>query len=297
MKDLSIIIINWNTRDLLAQCLHSIFSQPPRCEFEIIVVDNASTDHSAEMLHQRFPCVKLIENKENLGFAAANNQAIRIIRSDYVLLLNPDTILSPSAIDDCVAFMAGNSQAAVVGCQLLNEDGTLQHSWDSFPSLAKEWGITRRGDRSVQDDGAIPEVDWVKGAFFLVRTTALQHVGVLDEDYFLYAEEMDWCFRARRAGWKVFHIPNVRVIHIESASSRKMPVKTFIDYYRGQLLFYNKNAEVLSVGLYRVTLFVKSVLQLLTPKSTNLARAFPQLSSSELRAAYLGTARLAVSNV
>ena len=223
---LSIIVINYNTRDLLRACLTSIYQQTRKIDFEVIVVDNASTDGSREMLAQKFPTVKMILNAVNKGFAAANNQAIRQAAGQYLLLLNSDTVVLDGAIDKTVAFMKQHQEASIVGCKLLNPDGTLQPSCRSFPSL---WNLfteafflyrifkhsSRFGEYYMShfDHESIREVEAVMGAFMLVRREVFAKAGMLDESYFMYSEEIEFCYRAGKQGCKVYFMPSAQIIH------------------------------------------------------------------------------------
>ncbi len=219
-SEISIIIVNWNTRDVLCDCLRTLYQQAGGIDFEVIVVDNASTDSSAEMVKVRFPNVILIENHENRGFAAANNQGMAIARGRYVLLLNSDTVVPDDTMPKMVAFAYNHPEAAVVGCRVLNPDGTLQPTCFMFPSLlnmvlsstylyklfpgSKFFGRERM---TWWDRNDAREVDVVTGCFMLVRREAIEQIGLLDEYFFMYGEETDWCYRFKQAGWKVIFTP------------------------------------------------------------------------------------------
>ena len=249
---LSIIIVNWNTRGLLAQCLTSLYADAPFASFalfETFVVDNASTDGSAPMVRERFPQVHLIENSENVGFARANNQAIRQSRGCYVLLLNSDTEARPGALETLVGFMDAHPQAGAAGARLLNADGTLQPSchpmltpWREFWRLLFLERIRRRAtyDMAHWDPGTPREVEVIKGACLMLRREGLDQVGLLDERYFMYTEEMDLCYRLRRAGWRLYWVPEARVVHYEEGSTRKVAEPMYIQLYRSKVQFYRK---------------------------------------------------------
>ena len=231
---LSIIIVNYNTRELLRRCLCSIFSQATEMDFEVFVVDNASTDGSREMLEQEFPQVKKIYFHENRGFSAANNEAIKQTAGEYVLLLNSDTDVADGAIWKTVAFMQQRPEASIVGCKLLNADETLQPSCRSFPSV---WNIFSESFflyllfkrswlfggyyMSYFDHESIREVDVVMGAFMLIRKTVFETIGLFDETYFMYAEETDFCYRAHKAGFKTFFFPGASIIHLGGGSTHE----------------------------------------------------------------------------
>ena len=222
MTDLSVVIVNWNTGDLLAQCLASLRHARPALSLELIVVDNASTDGSAHGFPQEGDGLRLITHTSNLGFARACNRGIRESRGRYILLLNPDTRVLPGSLEAMLVFMDAHPEAGAAGPALLNPDGSLQPSGGRFPSLrgllaihpiiarffpAPEDPLRRR------DFSRVAEVEEVSGACLLIRRSAWEAVGPLDEAFFLYFEEVDWCLRLTRQGWKVYYVPQARVIH------------------------------------------------------------------------------------
>ena len=270
--DLSVIIVNWNTRDLLAQCLDSVFANPPAGEFEVIVVDNDSTDGSVMMVRNRFPTAVLIENHHNPGFAAANNQAIGRACGRYILLLNPDTVVMPDASDALVRFMEGTPAAAITGSMLLNPDGTLQRSCHPYPTIGREFW------RLLHLDYLIPlgiypmdrwpidmprEVDTVQGASLMVRREVIEQVGLLDETFFMYSEEVDWCARISGAGWKIFWVPDARIVHFGGQSTRQIPAEMFLQLYRAKSMYFRKHYGSFYVYVYKVVLFIAAVLRIL----------------------------------
>ena len=254
--DVSIIIVSWNTRDILQKCLASIYEQDGDIELEIIVIDNASTDDSAEMVRKNFPQVCLIENSENRGFAAANNQGIKIAKGRYVLLLNPDTIVLDNAIDKTISFADTNPSVGIVGCQVLENSQTVQMTCFRFPDIVnlffstfwinkifkynrifgREWMLWWRRDSQR-------EVDVITGSFMLARCKAIDEVGLMDEDYFLYYEETDWCYRFKKAGWKILFWPGAKIIHWHggSNSSKQDALKMFVQFQKSLLIFFRKN--------------------------------------------------------
>jgi N-acetylglucosaminyl-diphospho-decaprenol L-rhamnosyltransferase len=260
--DLSVIIVSWNTRELLAQCLASALVPgatrlgPPGAgradglSLEVLVVDNASADGSAEMVRERFPTVRLLANMENLGFARANNQAIPFCRGQYVLLLNPDTVVAPGALATLVAFMDAHPRAGAVGARLLNEDASLYPSCQPAPTLPREfwrlfhldavWPLARY--RMDQWDPTTPrEVEVMQGACLMLRRETLDEVGLLDEDYFIYSEEVDLCLRLRRAGWQLWWIPQAVVTHYGGQSTRQVARAMFLRLYQGKILYFRKH--------------------------------------------------------
>jgi GT2 family glycosyltransferase len=221
--DLSVIIVNWNTRDLLCQCLDSLTQKLEGVEMEILVVDNGSRDGSVAAVRKKSPGVRLIENSVNLGFAKANNQALSVSKGRYLLLLNPDAQAKDEAIPKMLFFMETHPEAGVVGAQLLNADESKQNSIANFPSLATEllnksllrWFFPEKFPGKETDYPDPVEVDSVIGACMLVRREAMEQVGLLDEKFFLFLEETDWCYRMKKAGWKIYHIPQAEVLHFQ----------------------------------------------------------------------------------
>jgi len=288
MIDLSIIIVNWNTHDLLAQCLQSVYDTVQELELEVFVVDNASTDGSAAMVRERFPQVRLIENRENVGFARANNQAVRESTGRHVLLLNSDTLVLPGALAQMVTFINQNPRVGVVGCQLVNPDGSFQAGGAVFPTLASElafllgltnlarwlFGITHGEDHPH-------EVDWVGGACMLVRKKAIEQCGLLDERYFMFGEEMDWCYRFRQQDWQCYYLPTAHVIHYRGRSTGQCEDRMIVELYQSKIRFWRKHHGPLAVGLLRFSIAVTSLLKiaawfllsLLHPKRGPLARS------------------------
>jgi GT2 family glycosyltransferase len=280
VTDLSIIIVNWNTRDYLLRCLRSVFRMRERESREVIVVDNSSRDGSVEEVKRLFPGIDLIVNEQNFGFAKATNQGIKHSSGTFVLLLNPDTEVPDGSIERLVAFMRNYPDAGIAGAQLLNEDGSRQNSIANFPSLATEIlnkSLLRRlfpqryPGKEREYSGPI-EVDSVIGACMLVRRQAMEKVGILDEDYFLFLEETDWCYRMKNAGWKVYHVPQAEIVHFQGrgAESRKKEAK--VEYYTSRYQFFKKNRGrlwwfLLLVGLMaklKIELFSMVVVCLLT---------------------------------
>ncbi|MFW6116152.1 MAG: glycosyltransferase family 2 protein [bacterium] len=249
MMDLSIIIVNWNTRDLLVRCLRSVYGTKGGPEFEVFVVDNASTDDSTTVVRDHFPRVHLIANRENIGFARANNQAICCSKGRYVLLLNSDTEVHPAALEAMVHFMNEHPRAGGCGPRLLNADGSLQASCHPMLTPEREFWrlifLDRIWHRAtyVQQQWDLSEprrVEVIKGACLLLRRAALEQVGGLDEDYFMYTEEMDLCYRLLEAGWQLWWVPRAVVKHYGEASSRQVAEAMYVQLYRSKVQFYRK---------------------------------------------------------
>jgi len=259
---LSIIIVNWNTRYHLLSCLDSLFQEKGVSLREVFVVDNGSTDGSGETVRAEFPEVILIDNPMNLGFARANNQALRLSKGKYTLLLNPDTQVKEGAIETLLSLMESHPGVGVAGAQLLNSDGTRQNSIANFPSLATEllnksllrWLFPTRFPGKERDYPEPIEVDSVIGACMMVRREAMEQVGLLDEDYFLFLEETDLCYRIKKAEWKVYHVPQAEVYHFQGKSAEKDKKRAKVEYYRSRYQFFKKNRGswqwfVLLIGL------------------------------------------------
>ena len=254
MTDISIVIVNWNTRHILFDCLKSVYEQSVDSSLEVIVIDNASSDGSAEMVKKDFPQITLIENSENLGFAAANNQGIEISKGRYVLLLNPDTLILDNAINKTLYFADAHPESAVVGCRVLNPDRTLQPTCFMFPSILNMLLSTTylyrlfpksrffgRERMTWWDRSDIREVDVVTGCFMLVRREAIEQVGLLDERFFVYGEETDWCYRFKKAGWKVMFTPCAEIIHLGGQSTQKKATAMVVQLRKSILQFMKKH--------------------------------------------------------
>jgi GT2 family glycosyltransferase len=232
--DVSIIVVAWNVRELLGDCLRSVYEQTKGIDFEVIYVDNASTDGSVEMVRKEFPQARIIENKQNNGFIKANNQGIEIATGRYVLLLNSDTIVLDNAIAKTAQFADAHPEAAAVACRVLNPDRTLQDNCFRFYStfnmildvlwLSRLFPKSKIFGRKVYGGwnyDSVKEVDVVVGCFSLVRMKAIQQVGVMDERFFVYGDDIDWCYRFAKAGWKVLFTPAAQIIHYGGQTTRK----------------------------------------------------------------------------
>lgn len=248
--EVSVIIVSYNTRDLLRDCLTSVY-RSERVRLEVFVVDNGSSDGSAAMVAADFPSVQLAQQTQNRGFAAAANVAIRRGRGDPVLLLNPDATVRPDTIASLATVLDAHPRAAAVGPRILNPDGTLQSCGYRFPSLTHEVRQSRHVNKALSVVlGPLPvnrvpvepsEVDWCDGACLMIRRAALDSVGLLDEQFFLYAEELDWCFNARRAGWSIFAAPDVFAVHHRGQSSAGAKAETTALLVETRLRYYRKN--------------------------------------------------------
>jgi GT2 family glycosyltransferase len=268
---LSIIIVNWNTRDLLDQCLASVDQTAGELGIELIVVDNASNDGSSQMVRDQYPKVKLVQNHENSGFARANNQGISESTGMYILLLNSDTVVKPGALQNLLEFMDVHPEAGAASACLLNADGSLQYSCSPAPSLSRE--VQRMLHfPGVRPDGYYPmggwdrsqprEVEAILGACMLLRREVLSQVGLMDEDYFMYSEEVDLCYRIRQAGWRIYWVPQSQVIHFGGQSTRQASSEMFLRLYESKLIYFRKNYGPLNALAYKLLLMVSSLVRL-----------------------------------
>ncbi|HUX87696.1 MAG TPA: glycosyltransferase family 2 protein [Chloroflexota bacterium] len=249
--DLSIVIVSWNTRDFLRRCLESVQRTCDSLSYEVLVVDNGSTDGSVELVAEEFPDVVLLRNTENVGFARANNQAIQRSRGRHVLLLNSDAELIGSTAQRIVEFLDAHPEAGALGGQLLNPDGSFQSSYADFPSLGGELLLLTGLARWLRWPGypfypearsqQVRSVDWVSGALLAVRRSAIEAVGALDEDYFMYTEETDWCYRLRQAGWATAYLPEAKAYHYAGGSARRVPEVKRAQLYHSKRLFFQKH--------------------------------------------------------
>jgi hypothetical protein len=251
--DLSIIIVNYNTKNLLAASLQSIYSKKHKIEFETFVVDNGSTDGSVETIKVLYPQIIFLPQNENLGFAKANNIAIKQAKGRYILLLNPDTVVLNDCLDLMIDFMDQNPDVGAAGCKVVLPDGSLDLACKrSFPTpensfyhvlgLAKLFPKSRRFGQynlTYLDENETHEVDCLVGAFMMVRREVIEQIGLLDEKYFMYGEDIDWCYRIKNAGWKIVYYPRAQIIHYKGASSKKKKWETIYEFHRAMFLFFN----------------------------------------------------------
>lgn len=252
--DVSVIIVNWNTRQITCDCLHSVYRETTAVDFEVIVVDNGSTDGSVEAIQKEFPQVCLIANQDNRGFAAANNQGMVLARGRYILLLNSDTLVLDGAIQKMVRFADQNPDTGVLGCRVLNRDRTLQRTCFMYPSLlnglleatylnklfprSRFWAREGMGWWNRDD---VRDVEVVTGCFMLVRSESLKQVGLMDERFYMYAEESDWCYRFKQSGWRVLFTPEAQIIHLGGQSSAMRSGEMIIQLRLSILKFVRKH--------------------------------------------------------
>lgn len=265
----TVVIVTWNTRDLTAESVQSVLSNAAGLVSESIVVDNASTDGTAELLARRFPAIRLIRNERNLGFAVANNQGADASASEALLLLNSDARLLPGALPAMLEVLDREPQAAMVGARLVNADGSFQASHSRFPNLVREFLILsgvgrlllgrRYPSHGPEAERGPQVVDYVEGACLLVRRQVYQDVGGLDAGYFMYSEEVDLCYAVRREGWQVWYQPAAAVVHLGGASSLTRATGREADLYRSRVRFFLKHygrgrAAILKLMIYTLTI-------------------------------------------
>ncbi|WP_135556429.1 glycosyltransferase family 2 protein [Paenibacillus cymbidii] len=255
--DLSILILSFNTRDLTLQALRSVDRSVTSYTYEVIVVDNDSKDDSVACIRSEFPQVHLICNRDNIGFAKANNQAMKVARGRYFLLLNSDTEVAPDSLDIMLRFMDERPRVGASGCKVVLPDGSLDKACRrGFPtpsaSFYYAFGIAKLfpdkphfnqyqlGYLSPDEEYA---VDCLVGAFMLVRRETVEQVGMLDEAFFMYGEDVDWCYRIKSAGWEVYYYPRTTIIHHKRASSRSKPIKITYEFHRAMVLFHRKHYQ------------------------------------------------------
>ena len=309
MCDLSIIVVNWNTRELLRDCLASVPAGCGELSHEILVVDNASADGSAEMVRERFPTTRLIESGGNLGFARANNLALSEALGRHVLLLNPDTVCTPGALARLVAFLDATPGAGAVGPMLVDADGRPTLSWGEAPrplhhllSLVdpqRRWlpaGLRDRAAARPPRPGAgATRVDYVVGACLMAPRAVWEEVGPLDERFFMYFEEVDWCRRAAAAGHATWLVPKARVAHLEGRSAARVSDFALAQFQKSYRLFVSKHHGAARVPLFRVVQFLeygvkfaaRRAAALLQPASASrhaaLAANFRRIAALQLR--------------
>ena len=271
----SIIIVNWNVRDLLERCLESIQRSAAGMAHEIIVVDNASQDGSAEMVRERFPRAIVLENPSNLGFSKGNNQALAWSAAPYLLLLNPDAEIQGDGLPLMTRYMETHPEVGVLGPQLLNPDGTVQSSRRQFPTLAtaflestvlQQWWPDNKALRAYYmrdtSDDETQDIDWGVGACLTVRRKITEQIGLLDETFFMYSEEMDWCYRIKQAGWGIVYLPAAEVTHYGGQSSKQVIAAQHIHFQRSKIRFFRKHWGALAGTLVRGFLLLNYLYQL-----------------------------------
>lgn len=266
--DMSIVLVCWNNKAYLDPCLKSLYEGGLKSSFDVVVVDNGSTDGSQQMLAEKYPQVKLIQNAGNVGLGKASNQGIEATSGRYALLLNNDTLVNGPALDVLVEYLDAHPEAGAAAGKLLNPDGSFQSGYAPFSTLLEEFLIVTHigemlwpGYPSHGDSNEIKETGWMSSACLLVRRAALDRVGLLDEGYFIYGDEADLQYRLNKAGWKVVFLPNSSIIHFGGRSMDRWKRRRMV--YRGKMMFYKKNYGFFKTFLLRAMFFVMSLLKLL----------------------------------
>ncbi|MCF7740408.1 MAG: glycosyltransferase [Candidatus Marinimicrobia bacterium] len=253
--DVSVIIISYNVKEFLQQALLSLEKALQGIESEIIIIDNASVDGSKRIVKSEFPDIKLIENEENVGFARACNQGLETAKGDYFLLLNPDTLLQEDTITTMIEFFENHPEAGAAGCKILNADGSLQKACRrSFPrpsvAIPKMLGLSRLFPRNklfgkynltYKDPDELTEVDAVSGSFLMLKREVYERIGGLDEDFFMYGEDLDFCYRINDAGWKIYYVPDTQIVHYKGESAKLASFDNLIVFYKAMGIFVNKH--------------------------------------------------------
>ena len=291
--ELSIIIVSWNTKKLLDDCLESIYKFTSGLKFEVLVVDNGSEDGSGDMVKKKFPKTKLILNKKNLGFSKANNQGIKKAKGQYIFLLNSDTYLVENSFKKLLTNIKSRSKLGVIAPQLLNENQTIQQSAGYFPHLPQVFFWM-----SFLDDLPIgmlfkpyhidhdsfykngQQIDWVTAAALMIPKKVIDEVGLLDPQIFMYGEEIEWCYRIKKAGYKIYFSPITNIIHIGRGSHQKIPTQAFIGEYRGLIYFYKKYKSKLALQFLKLLLKIGALARI---------AAFGALGRKELAKSYVET--------
>lgn len=299
MIDLSIVIVSWNVQGLLQRCLESIHasvagshSAGPHgqsLQFEVIVVDNASDDDSVRMVRNRFPDVQVVANQTNRGFPAANNQGVALSRGRYVLLLNPDTAVVDDALSQLIAFADQHPAVGMVGPRLLNADGSVQPSRRRFPTLTiafieSTWlqpmvlsldstGVSRALSTPIRrmldryyvadrSENMVQDVDWITGAAMFTRREAIEDVGLMDEGFFMYSEELDWCRRFREEGWRIVYFPGAQIVHHVGKSSEQVVAARHIHFQTSKVRYFRKYHGTRAAEVLRWYLMANYLCQL-----------------------------------
>ncbi len=284
--DLSVIIVNYNTKKLTMDCIQSVLNSKLNFQYDIFVVDNASSDGSVEEIKSKFAHVHVISNKENVGFSKANNQAIKASNSRYVLLLNSDTIVNENTLDEMIFFMDEETNVGAVGCEVNLPDGTLDKACHrGFPTpeaslyymlgLAKKFPNSAKYNsyhKSYMNMHEVHDIDCLVGAFMVVRREAFEQVGLLDEEFFMYGEDIDWCYRIKEAGWRIVYNPTVSIVHYKGASSRRKPIKIVYEFHRAMYLFHKKHFKMKYNFLVNGVVYTGITLKLTFATISNLLK-------------------------
>ncbi len=253
--DLSIIIVNYNVKEFIQNLLHSVFKAGCNLKYEIIIIDNASDDGSADFIKEKFPNVNLISNKQNIGFGKANNIGLAAAKGKYILLINPDTLIREDTLEKMISFFESSPDAGLAGCKILNPDGSLQLAcrrsfpgpWTSFckvtglSSLFPHSRLFARYNLTYLDENRTYEVDAISGSFMMMKKEVYEKIGGFDEQFFMYGEDLDLCYRIQKAGWKVYYTPGTQIIHYKGESTRRSSLDETKIFYEAMNLFVKKH--------------------------------------------------------
>jgi len=277
--DLSIITVNYNVKEFLQNLIHSIHKAAGSLSYEIIIVDNASSDGSVDFISDKFPEVKLISNNENLGFGKANNQGLKIAEGKFILLINPDAIVSEDTFTKMISFFETHPSVGLAGCKILNPDGTLQLAcrrsfpgpWTSFckvtglSSLFPNSGLFARYNLTYKDENESYEVDAISGSFMMMRKEVYENTGGFDEDYFMYGEDLDLCYRIQQAGYQVYYVHETQIIHYKGESTRRSSLDETKFFYDAMHLFVKKHlsSSLLVQFILRTAIGIRKILSFL----------------------------------
>ncbi|MCK9424703.1 MAG: glycosyltransferase [Ignavibacteriaceae bacterium] len=285
--DLSIIIVNYNVKEFLQNLLTSLFKAVANLTSEIIIVDNGSDDGSVEMLRDKFPQITLIANKENLGFSKANNLGLKIAKGKFLLLLNPDTIVQEDTFEKLIKFFNQQQDAGMTGCKILNPDGTLQLAcrrsfpgpWTSFckvsglSALFPNSRLFARYNLTFMDENQSYEVDAISGSFMMVRREVFEKIGGLDEQFFMYGEDLDWCYRVQKSGWRVYYVHETTIIHYKGESTKRSSLDETKFFYHAMHLFVKKHfaSSLLVEIILRLAIIFRQLLAFLGKQKLPIA--------------------------
>lgn len=284
--DLSIVIVNYNTRELLMQSLESVALACSSLTAEIFVVDNGSSDGSVDAVKSRYPKVHVLSNLENRGFACANNLAIRKSKGRYILLLNSDTLVHSDTFNVIVDFMDSHKTVGASGCKVIKPDGKLDLACKrSFPTPSNSLYHLLKLDRlfpesrrfgtynlTYLDEDEVQPVDCLVGAFMMVRKEVISEVGMLDEEFFMYGEDIDWCYRIKQAGWGVWYVPTASIIHYKGASSKKKKNRMIYEFHRSMFIYYRKHYLRGTKSVSSIIILLGIIMSLLAAWLVNLGK-------------------------
>ncbi len=254
--DISVVIVNWNVKELLQKCLESVFQYQHSYRVEVIVIDNASSDDSVEMIRGKFPQVQLIENEKNIGFAAANNQGIKMAKGRYIFALNPDTEIKENTFQVLIQTATEYPKAGMIGCKLLNPDNSTQNSVRRDPTTKALWQIALKIPKLIGNTNAIKnylatdfnyqmeqEVEQIMGACMFIKKEMLNEIGLFDESFFIWFEEVDLCKRARNAGWNIIYTPKTHIVHYGGESfKQELTLKKQKMFFKSALIYLKKHS-------------------------------------------------------